>query len=76
MNRFVRRAILRDEVSEYDAKIALEPFLEAERDRNFLVQLWKNRQMEEKIMKDVPGWQIGEFSIVQLHGSNYVILIT
>jgi len=38
---------------------ALEPFLTAERDRLWLKTLAKNRQMENEVMKDVPGWVTG-----------------
>ena len=33
----------------------------AERDREFLKQLRKNRDAEEKLMKDVEGWEVGTF---------------
>ena len=47
------------EVGNYDARIAMEPFIEAERDRRFLIMLHNNRELEKKIMADVPGWVPG-----------------
>lgn len=58
-NRQVKRKWRYDEINEFDAKIAIEPFFEAERDRRFLKVLWNNREMEKKIMKDVKGWTTG-----------------
>ena len=31
----------------------------AERDREYLRQLRKNRDYEAELMKDVPGWEVG-----------------
>ncbi|CAD5208949.1 unnamed protein product [Bursaphelenchus xylophilus] len=42
-----------------DVMNALQPFLTAERDRKWLRALKKNFELEEEIMKDVPGWQTG-----------------
>ena len=33
----------------------------AERDREFLKQLRRNRDAEEKLMADVEGWEVGTF---------------
>ena len=41
------------------ARMALFPLLIAERDREFLKQLTRNRDEEEKLMADVPGWKVG-----------------
>lgn len=41
------------------AKISLLPLLFAERDREFLKQLRINRDEEAKLMKNVPGWEVG-----------------
>ena len=37
----------------------MQPFLVAERDRRWLSVMRKNREMEEEVMKDVPGWKVG-----------------
>jgi NADH dehydrogenase (ubiquinone) 1 alpha subcomplex subunit 13 len=42
-----------------DTFIALEPFLAAENDRSFLKTLISNKEEEEKLMKNVPGWKTG-----------------
>jgi len=42
-----------------DARHAVAPFQLAERDRAFLIQLRKNRDEENELMKDVPGWETG-----------------
>ena len=40
-------------------KLALYPLLFAERDREFLKQLRRNRDDEASLMKNVPGWKVG-----------------
>ena len=41
--------------------LALQPMLQAERDRQFLKRLVKNREWETELMKDVPGWEVGTY---------------
>lgn len=43
------------------AKLALMPMLIAERDREFLKQVRRNRDEEAKLMKNVPGWVVGTY---------------
>ena len=43
------------------ASLAITPLMLAERDREFMKQLRKNRDAEEKLMKDVEGWEVGTF---------------
>jgi len=57
--RNFRRKIMMMEIDHQDAKIALEPFVLAERDRIWLRYLRKMREAETELMKDVPGWQAG-----------------
>jgi len=38
---------------------AMQPFLDAERDRATLKMMAKNRRLEDDVMKDVPGWKTG-----------------
>ncbi|KAA8527859.1 hypothetical protein F0562_035272 [Nyssa sinensis] len=53
----IRRAIKEE---KYAARRAILPLLQAEEDERF-VKEWKNYLEEEaKIMKDVPGWKVGE----------------
>ncbi|XP_059176647.1 NADH dehydrogenase [ubiquinone] 1 alpha subcomplex subunit 13-like [Physella acuta] len=42
-----------------DARLAVEPILEAERDREFLKLLRRNRDEENELMKNVKGWKTG-----------------
>ena len=43
------------------ASLAIEPLMLAERDREYLKQLRRNRDAEEKLMADVEGWEVGTF---------------
>jgi len=40
---------------------AIFPILLAERDREYLKQLTRNRAEEAELMKDVPGWEVGKY---------------
>ncbi|KAL4608057.1 NADH dehydrogenase ubiquinone 1 alpha subcomplex subunit 13-like [Arapaima gigas] len=48
------------QIEELEARIALLPLLQAEQDRRTLRMLRENLEEEAKIMKDVPGWKVGE----------------
>uniref|UniRef100_A0A8C6YNH6 NADH dehydrogenase [ubiquinone] 1 alpha subcomplex subunit 13 n=1 Tax=Nothoprocta perdicaria TaxID=30464 RepID=A0A8C6YNH6_NOTPE len=52
-----RRRLL---IEDLEARIALMPLLQAEADRRTLRLMRQNLDEEAKIMKDVPGWQVGE----------------
>ncbi|XP_075758916.1 NADH dehydrogenase [ubiquinone] 1 alpha subcomplex subunit 13 isoform X2 [Pelodiscus sinensis] len=52
-----RRRLL---IEELETRIALMPLLQAESDRRTLRLLRENLEEEAKIMKDVPGWKVGE----------------
>jgi len=47
------------QTEEMSVRMALEPLLLAERDREYMKQLRKNRDYEAEIMKNVPGWEVG-----------------
>uniref|UniRef100_A0A6J0VGU9 NADH dehydrogenase [ubiquinone] 1 alpha subcomplex subunit 13 n=1 Tax=Pogona vitticeps TaxID=103695 RepID=A0A6J0VGU9_9SAUR len=47
-------------IEDLEARIGILPFLIAEEDRRLLRILRENFEEEAKIMKDVPGWQVGE----------------
>uniref|UniRef100_A0A8C8S0V7 NADH dehydrogenase [ubiquinone] 1 alpha subcomplex subunit 13 n=1 Tax=Pelusios castaneus TaxID=367368 RepID=A0A8C8S0V7_9SAUR len=47
-------------IEELETWIALYPLLQAEIDRRNLRLLRENLEEEAKIMKDVPGWKVGE----------------
>ena len=57
----MRSNTFRQEVEMKSASLAITPLMLAERDREFLKQLRKNRDAEEKLMKDVEGWEVGTF---------------
>ncbi|XP_048415860.1 NADH dehydrogenase [ubiquinone] 1 alpha subcomplex subunit 13 [Stegostoma tigrinum] len=48
------------QIEDLEARIALLPLLYAEQDRRTLRILKENLEEEAKIMKDVPGWKVGE----------------
>uniref|UniRef100_A0A8D0GSJ8 NADH dehydrogenase [ubiquinone] 1 alpha subcomplex subunit 13 n=1 Tax=Sphenodon punctatus TaxID=8508 RepID=A0A8D0GSJ8_SPHPU len=52
-----RRRLL---IEELESRIAILPILMAESDRRTLRLLRQNLEEEAKIMKDVPGWKVGE----------------
>ncbi|XP_076847443.1 NADH dehydrogenase [ubiquinone] 1 alpha subcomplex subunit 13 [Brachyhypopomus gauderio] len=47
-------------IEELETRIALLPLLQAEQDRRTLRMLRENLEEEAIIMKDVPGWKVGE----------------
>ncbi|CAG0883945.1 unnamed protein product [Cyprideis torosa] len=55
-----RNKMLREEIEQRSMRLAIEPLLLAERDRMYLNQIRKNRDVEEELMKDYPGgWEVG-----------------
>ncbi|NP_001279660.1 NADH dehydrogenase [ubiquinone] 1 alpha subcomplex subunit 13 [Callorhinchus milii] len=52
-----RRRLL---IEELESRIGLLPLLQAEQDRRLLRLMRENLEEEAKIMKDVPGWKVGE----------------
>lgn len=48
------------QIEELEARIGLLPLLQAEHDRRTLRMLRENLEEEAVIMKDVPGWKVGE----------------
>merc|ERR1711976_988356 len=54
-----RRA--RWEIEMTDSRLALEPFMKAEQERMLLRTLRNNRDEENELMKDVPGWKTGTY---------------
>ncbi|XP_063063192.1 NADH dehydrogenase [ubiquinone] 1 alpha subcomplex subunit 13 [Engraulis encrasicolus] len=55
-NRERRRLLIED----LETRIALLPLLQAESDRRSLRVMRENLEEEAVIMKDVPGWKVGE----------------
>lgn len=48
-------------IEDQSARRAVEPVLLAERDREYLRQLRKNRDKEADLMKNVAGWEVGTY---------------
>jgi NADH dehydrogenase (ubiquinone) 1 alpha subcomplex subunit 13 len=44
-----------------DAKVALQPLMFAERDRLYLKRVRQNFEEETRLMKNVPGWEVGKW---------------
>lgn len=57
------KQIKKHEIEMRSSKMAIYPMLLAERDREYLKQLRRNRDAEAELMKDVPGWEV---SILQI----------
>ncbi|XP_047995832.1 NADH dehydrogenase [ubiquinone] 1 alpha subcomplex subunit 13 [Leguminivora glycinivorella] len=55
------KQIKKHEIEMRSAKMAIYPMLLAERDREYLKQLRRNRDAEADLMKDVPGWEVGTY---------------
>ncbi|XP_076912904.1 NADH dehydrogenase [ubiquinone] 1 alpha subcomplex subunit 13-A [Bidens hawaiensis] len=53
----IRRAIKEE---KYAARRAILPMLQAEEDERFVKEWKKYLEEEARIMKDVPGWKVGE----------------
>lgn len=56
---FTERKIRKQEIEARSSKMAIYPMLLAERDREYLKQLRRNRDAEAELMRDVPGWEVG-----------------
>lgn len=52
------KQILREEIENRSAQLVIYPLLIAERDREYLKQLRRNRDEEAKLMANVPGWKV------------------
>ncbi|XP_054981388.1 NADH dehydrogenase [ubiquinone] 1 alpha subcomplex subunit 13-like [Sorex araneus] len=48
------------QIEDFEARIALMPLLQAQKDRRVLLMLRENLEEEAVIMKDVPDWRVGE----------------
>ncbi|KAK9880231.1 hypothetical protein WA026_010105 [Henosepilachna vigintioctopunctata] len=51
--------VQKEEIELRSGRIAIEPLLKAERDREYLKQLRRNRDEEAKLMANVEGWKVG-----------------
>lgn len=53
------RKITREEIEMRSCRNVLLPIVMAERDREYLKQIRRNRDEEAKLMANVPGWEVG-----------------
>ncbi|XP_018328231.1 NADH dehydrogenase [ubiquinone] 1 alpha subcomplex subunit 13 [Agrilus planipennis] len=53
------KKVLRDDLERRSGNFAIFPLLLAERDREYLKQLRRNRDEEADLMKNVEGWEVG-----------------
>lgn len=56
-----KQQLKREEIEMRSSKFAVLPLLIAERDREYLKQVRRNRDEEARLMKDVPGWKVGTY---------------
>ncbi|KAF5278650.1 hypothetical protein FQA39_LY00692 [Lamprigera yunnana] len=55
------KRIHRLDLERRSAEFAIKPLLMAERDREYLKQLRRNRDAERELMKNVEGWKVGTY---------------
>ncbi|CAK1542314.1 unnamed protein product [Leptosia nina] len=55
------KQIVKNKIEMRSAKMAIYPMLLAERDREYMKQLRRNRDAEAELMRDVPGWEVGTY---------------
>lgn len=55
------KQLKREEIEMRSSKLACMPLLVAERDREYLKQVRRNRDAEAELMKNVPGWVVGTY---------------
>ncbi|XP_050732127.1 NADH dehydrogenase [ubiquinone] 1 alpha subcomplex subunit 13-like [Eriocheir sinensis] len=55
------KQIRQEDIEMRSGQLALEPMMMAERDREFLKQLKRNRDEETKLMANVEGWEVGTY---------------
>lgn len=53
------RKITREEIEMRSCRNVMLPIVLAERDREYLKQIRRNRDEEAKLMANVPGWKVG-----------------
>ncbi|KAL1139813.1 hypothetical protein AAG570_006790 [Ranatra chinensis] len=55
------KRIERERIEKRSSMLAIMPLLQAERDREYLKQLRRNRDEEAKLMANVEGWEVGTY---------------
>ncbi|XP_063852250.1 NADH dehydrogenase [ubiquinone] 1 alpha subcomplex subunit 13-like [Scylla paramamosain] len=53
--------VRREDIEMRSGRLAVEPLLLAERDREFLKQIRRNRDEEARLMANVEGWEVGTY---------------
>lgn len=53
------RKVLDEKIEQRSAEFAIYPLLLAERDREYLKHLRRNRDSEAELMANVEGWKVG-----------------
>lgn len=56
---FTAKEVKHEKIEMRSARNVIQPIMIAERDREFLKQLNRNRKEEEDLMKNVEGWKVG-----------------
>ncbi|RUS71958.1 hypothetical protein EGW08_020271 [Elysia chlorotica] len=56
---YVKEIIRKEKLELMDARIAVEPFIYAEKDRAILTHYRRCRDEENQLMKNVKGWETG-----------------
>ncbi|XP_045467375.1 NADH dehydrogenase [ubiquinone] 1 alpha subcomplex subunit 13 [Harmonia axyridis] len=56
-----RVAVFKEELERRSGRLAIHPLLLAERDREYLKQIRRNRDAEKELMKNVEGWKVGTY---------------
>lgn len=59
MYYLTNKKITREEIEMRSCRNVMMPILMAERDREYLKQIKRNRDDEAELMKNVPGWVVG-----------------
>merc|ERR1711890_77465 len=59
----------RNEIEMLGGHHAIRPLLVAERDRMYLKEIYKNREEERELMKNVPNWKVGHWYDVPIYKS-------
>lgn len=59
MYKLTHKKINREEIEMRSCRNVMLPIVMAERDREYLKQIRRNRDEEAKLMANVPGWEVG-----------------
>ncbi|ESN89828.1 hypothetical protein HELRODRAFT_186249 [Helobdella robusta] len=68
---FERKIKNKQRLEMNDARLAVAPLFVAEEQRMYLKRLRENRDEENELMKDVPGWETGKFEGQPVYHSSH-----